>query len=55
MSLDITGHNWASLDATGGVWTACLGSSRTFGLRQVQAASPVGTGSVKLMAGQGLM
>ena len=33
MYLGATGCNWRSLD----VWWACLGSSRTFGLRQVLA------------------
>ena len=34
--LDVTGHNWRSLD----IWQACLGGSRTFGLRQVLAGQP---------------
>ena len=33
MYLGVTGCNWRSLD----IWWACLGSSRTFGLRQVLA------------------
>ena len=33
MYLCTTGHNWRSLN----IWWACLGSSRTFGLRHMLA------------------